>query len=770
MGIRKAVFSILALTTLLFGADKCILSGFVRSAASGEAIAGANVYIEGEPFGAAANIYGYYTITSVPSGGPHNLIISAIGYAPQKIQIICEGKPLRNDFELMLQAIKGKEIVVQAQRVGGMKDPYIGHMLIKSDLIRHAPVLAEPDLFRTLQMLPGITSISDFSSGLYIWGGTPSDNLILLDNIEVYNPTHLMGFFSTFIVDAVREANLVKGGYPAKWGGRLGSVLEVTNKDGNRKEFHGNAELSLLSGKVFLEGPIKNGSYVIAGRRTWIDAATALLERNDIMDENLPYYFYDLQGRFNRDLGNRDKLSFSFYCGDDVFAIEDDEDEAQSSDSMIYSENENDDFEYRWGNLTLSTQWTHIFSEKLFSHMVLAGSKFRTKLDSDADDMELNDRIGDLTLKGDMSYAYNEEHFLNFGGMVKWREVKNYFNVREFDDEGIATSTFEMNDYTGASLLAGYIQDEYSPNIQWKVQGGFRLEYATNGGYFTIGPRLSGQRLLDDKTTLRAAYGHYYQYIHLINPLEEIGIATFDSWVPCNDDLKPAVSDHFVLGMETDYLPVHISMNAYFKHMNRLIESRDEVIFNSDGDIDARFHIGTGWASGFDISIEGKIGQFAGWAGYALGFTMRKMPGKNGGEFYPPKYDRRHSFKLYTAYKPSDRVTLAASFNYGTGQPSTEPIDFEEEVLGGYKYYWPIWDDNAYHNGRLPDYHRLDLSLNWVAYTGNWKLIPYFQILNIYNRSNVLFREWDEPMYDKIEADDSCMLPFLPTFGIRAEF
>ena len=769
MRFKTLLIAILFLSAALFG-QKCIVSGFVTDASTGEAIAGANAYIEGEPFGAAANLYGYYTIAGLPNGGPWTLVVSAIGYSTAKRQIVCKGSPLRLDFELEPEIIKGKEIVIQAKRVGGMMDPYVGHSIVESELIRHAPGLAEPDLFRTLQMLPGVQSISDFSSGLYIWGGTPGDNLVLLDNIEVYNPTHLMGFFSTFIVDAVREANLIKGGYPAKWGGRLGSLLEVTNKDGNRKSFDGIAELSLLSGKAMVEGPVGKGSYLVAGRRTWIDMATKLLERNNLMDENLPYYFYDFQGRINQDLTDRDKLTFSFYAGDDIFAFEEDNGETSPDDTIYADDDQDDSFEYRWGNITLSTQWTHVFNERLFGHLVLAGSRFRTKLDSGGDDMKIEDRIGDITLKGDMTYSLNDANALDFGGMLKWREINNYFKITDYDYETDEEQVFTSDDYTGASLIAAYCEDEYQPNLLWKVQGGLRLEFATNGDYFRVGPRLSVQRRLDDLTTLRAAYGHYYQYIHLVNPLEEVGIAVFDSWIPCGDDLKPAMADHFVLGMDTDRLPMHLSANAYYKIMSNLIEPREEIIFGGVDDIRARFNIGTGWAAGFDLSMEGKVGRFAGWAGYGLGWVKRKMADVNNGEPYPPKYDRRHTLKLSLAYEPLERLTLSVAFNYGTGQPVTTPIGFEEEDYGSYRYFWPIWEDGAYHNGRLPDYHRLDFALNWVAHEGNWRFIPYLQILNVYNRENVLMRSWNEPMFGNTEPDDDHMLPFLPTFGVRAEF
>jgi len=321
--------------------ERCTISGYITDAADGEAIAGANVYLKGESYGAAANIHGFYTIPIVPKGGPYTLIVSAIGYKSIEKQIVCEGEPLRLDFELTEEAIRAEEVVIEAKRVGGMQDPYVGHTIVESHMLRTTPALVEPDLFRSLQLLPGVQSISDYSSGLYIWGDNPSANLVLLDNIEVYNPTHLFGFFSTFIVDAVREANLIKGGYPAKWGGRIGSVLDVTNKDGNRKKFEGMAELSLLSGMLLLEGPVAKGSYMVAGRRTWFDQATLMMLGEE---DYLPYYFYDIQGRINQDLSDRDKVTFSFYAGDDVFVIESDDEWAD----------EDDDFEYRWGNLTLS--------------------------------------------------------------------------------------------------------------------------------------------------------------------------------------------------------------------------------------------------------------------------------------------------------------------------------------------------------------------------------------------------------------------------------
>jgi len=758
--MKRILFILLLGIAVLALADcpGCIISGFVTDSTNGEAIAGANLHIEAEPYGAAANIHGYYTIPKIDRGGPYTLVISAIGYRTVKRQIVCScNEHHRLDFELVPEAIKQEEVIIEADRVGGMQDPLAGHSIIKSDMVVKFPGLVEPDLFRSLQLMPGIQSISDFSSGLYIWGGAPGDNLILLDNIEVYNPTHLMGIFSTFIVDAVREVNLVKGGYPAKWGGRVGSVLDITNKDGNRKDVHGIAELSLLSGKALVEGPMNKGSWMIAGRRTWIDLATKAMANSGILQEgeDLPYYLYDIQGKINRDISDKDKISFSFYGGDDVLAFDEEEDE---------------DFEYRWGNLTACARWTRIFSDKLFGHMIIAGSRFRTRLkdETDWDKMNLKDEIGDISLKGDFSYFYSDKHTFNMGGVIKWREFHNSFDYYEQDDFG-GDEEYHQDDYTGASLVALYFEEDYNPNFNWNIQAGIRAEYATNGGYFRVSPRLSFQRRLNESLTLRGAYGRYYQYIHLVNPLQESGIAVFDSWLPVDENLEPAMADHFVLGMETDYLPVDITTNLFFKKMDNVLEPRNDFAIHMDDGTRVRAYVGEGWASGGEITFEGRIGKFSGWTGYCLSWTKRKMEGFNDDKYYSPKYDRRHSAKIAFNYDVSPRLILTAAFNYGTGQPITEPVDFEEETPGGSDiYYWPIYGD--FHNGRMPDYARMDFGLEWVARKKKWELKPYFQIINILNRENVFMLEWDEPSINTTEPDEETMIPLIPTFGIRAEF
>ncbi len=764
-GVFFALFIILVFSAIAQNDGVYVVSGYITDAADGEAIAGANLKIKNESYGAAANLHGFFSIPRVPEG-IYTLVISAIGYESVEREIVCAGEPLRLDIELKQTALVGEEVVVEAQRVGGMDDPYVGHSIVEQDMILRSPGILEPDLFRTIQNMTGVLSISDYSSGLYIWGSTPSGNLVQLDNIVVYNPTHLFGFSSSFIADAIREVNLVKGGYPAKWGGRMGSVLDITNKDGNRKEFSGMAELSVLSGQLLLEGPVGKGSFMAAGRRTWIDMATqALLAEEDEM----PYHFYDFQSRINQDFSPRDKLTLSFYSGDDILAFEDEE-----------TTDDSDDFEYRWGNITTSLQWKHIFHDQLFGHVALAGSRFRARFNTGDGYYDRLNTIGDVTAKGDLTYFHSEKHTMNFGGVLKWREVRNKDEVLaeewDWEADSMVETTVRWDKITNASLIALYAEEEYKPNTLWKFQLGLRSEFAFNGNYFRVGPRLSAQRRIDHKSVLRMATGQYYQYVHLYNPAEEQGFAFLDFWIPVDENLKSGSAQHFVIGFDTDHLPVHVATNAYVKHMDHLLAGREQFILHLDDNIHTQFYEGSGWATGFDVTFEGDWGKFGGWLGYSLGWVQYTMgdsaDGINDGEPYPPKFDRRHSINMSIGYNISPRIDLTAVYNLGTGQPCTSLDHWELEYWheGGDSVYYPVYSDN-YHDDRLPFYNRFDLGMRWkIVDRESWDMYMFAQIINFFNSTNYLFRDPKEMVDGEIDYDDMKMFPWFPYLGFRAEF
>lgn len=768
IGVLILLFAIITVSALAQTEDNCVISGYITDAADGEAIAGANLKIENEPYGAAANLHGFYSIPRVPKG-IFTLSISAIGYETVRREIVCNGEPIRLDVELREAAIVGEEVVIEAQRVGGMDDPYVGHSIIEQDMILRSPGFLEADLFRTIQNMPGVLSISDYSSGLYIWGSTPSGNLVQLDNIVVYNPTHLFGFTSSFISDAIREVNLIKGGYPARWGGRMGGLLDITNKDGNRKHFDNMAELSVLSGQLLLEGPVGKGSFMAAGRRTWLDLATEAMVSGNMLEEELPYHFYDFQSRINQDFSPKDKLTLSFYSGDDILSFEDDENDDNS-----------DDFDYRWGNITTSLQWKHIFQDQLFGHMVLAGSRFRAHFNSGDGYYDRLNTVGDVTAKGDMTYFHSDEHTISFGGMLKWREVRNKDEVlaEEWDWEvdSFVETTVSWDKITNASLISLYGEEEYKPNELWKFQLGLRTEFAFNGNYFRIGPRLSAQRRIDDKSVLRMATGQYYQYIHLYNPAEEQGMAFLDFWIPIDENLKPGSAQHFVLGFDTDHLPVHVAANTYVKHMDHLLAGREEFILHLEDNIHTQFYEGSGWATGFDVTLEGDWGRFGGWAGYGLGWVQYTMgdstDGLNNGEPYPPSFDRRHNFNFSIGYNASPRLDLTAVYKFGTGQPYTEVDHWELEYWheGGDSVFYPVFGDN-YHDARMSYYNRFDIGMRWkMIDRQSWDMYMFAQVLNLFNHPNYLAYHPEKKVGDEVEYDYLRMFPRLPYIGFRAEF
>jgi outer membrane receptor protein involved in Fe transport len=375
---------------------------------------------------------------------------------------------------------------VTAEKEEGKLDIKPSQIAVYTPQLRAIPQVAEPDLFRSIQMLPGVATLSDFSAGLYIRGGSPDQNLILLDQIDVYNPNHLFGFFSTFNTDAIKSVELLKGGFPAMYGGRLSSVLNVYNKEGDRENFHGIARLSLLSASTTLEGPWQKGSWMVSGRRTYIDAAGKLA------DFDLPYYFYDAHAKINFDMKKRDQGSVSLYLGNDNLDLG-----SGGLDVLI-----------DWGNKTFSTQWTHLFSSKLFSHFVFAGSRFDsdTKVNFDDISFGISNEIADLSLKGSLTYSPSIRHAMEFGFEGK---------VLDFDLNYEIVGTKYPNSFTG-NYLGMYFQDNYSLSDLDVIQAGIRLDHYTDGSYSRVVPRLSLKHALSGRTSFTLTYGRCSQFLNLV--------------------------------------------------------------------------------------------------------------------------------------------------------------------------------------------------------------------------------------------------------------
>jgi len=741
-----------------FGAS---ISGFVTDASSGEPLPYADVYFDGEPFGASTNDNGFYLIEGVDEG-THKMIASYLGYSKWTEQVVVtKSQRLLHNIELEPAVEIGEEVIVEARREGGETDLLTGHLIVSQPQIKYMPQIFEADLFRTMHLLPGIVAKSDFSSALYIWGGTPAQNLVTIDGIEIYNANHLGGAISAFNVDALKEVNLIKGGFPAKWGGRIGSVLEIINREGDRNNIHGSSEISLLSTHGTLYGPfpkaLGSGAWMLSARRTYFDLITALMKSQELIEDDLPYHFTDFHTKVTKDLQKGDKFSLSFYHGADIFDFEEED------------EIDNDQIKFGWGNNTVSANYMHLFSPKHFGHFMLAYSQFHDEFktsESGHTDEMMEDVVRDFTARGILSTAY-PKHTLDFGLEIKYLSIMN-----KIQDMGYSEPLWNWDNQTVIFTLYG--QDQWNPNPLWRIEYGLRNELSTEGPYFRTSPRASLMRRIDDKTRLKLSVGLYYQYFQSVPKFEEFGLSLFDTWVLSQEDLPPSWATHFVLRGETEkFKDIPISLDIYYKQMGNLYKHK--AFYTPSGRFADLFDTGDGWAIGADILARLNSKQWSGWISYSFGLTVNTFDGIDNGEPFYPKHDRRHGVSVFIARDLGSGWTWTTTWSLSSGMPYTEalgsfyaPEPYQEDLSSGWWYEYEYY--GGFHNMRVPTYHRLDLAIA-KRYNLDWIDIEwFFQLYNAYYQKNVYTYFYDIDEYGNLEKEPMHMLPIIPTFGVRGWF
>ncbi len=599
---------------------------------------------------------------------------------------------------------------------------------------------------------------SELSSGLYIRGGSPDQNLVLLDDVIVYNPTHLAGFLSSFNSDALRDVKLIKGAFPAEYGGRLSSVIDLTMKEGTKEKLSGAGAISLISSKLTLEGPInENSSFMVSGRRMYLDLIQALATSSD---EEMPeYYFYDLNAKVNYKISEKDRLFASGYFARDVFGFDDNY----------------EDFEIFWGNRTGNLRWMHIFNPKLFSNfsLIYTNYEFQTNL-SDRGDSENNynslSQIADIMLRGNIEYFLNNNHTIKAGAEITNHnfEVRASMNFSEADFDFVNTGNLNTLD------MAFYVQDEWKIG-KFRNNFGARAYYFQEGDYFDIEPRLSSVYKYNDNLSFKASFDIAHQYVHLVTR-NDINLPT-DLWFPSTAEIKPQKSMQGVIGIEKTFLNGEylLSVEGYYKNMENLIEFKDDATFNFGMPTTEQFTFGTGRAYGMEVFFNRRIGNLTGWVGYTLAWTDRKFPELNDGKRFSPRYDRRHDISIAATYNISDGWEVGAAWVFGTGQAFTVPdgsyyMTDATDFVSRQKYHYS--DRNGF---RLPPYHRLDLNLMRKF---DWFGLPFefsINIYNLYNRKNPFTWYIGEDVnsqtgdYEK-NVTQVTLFPIIPTFGLRFEF
>ena len=749
----RAIASIPALWLLAAGAARAAtLSGFVTDADNGEALPLAAVVVEGVRLGASSNSSGYYAVKQVPAG-EHVVSVSHVGYRTLRDTLRFEaGQDLRRDWSLTWQPIREEAVVVEVEREEEQEQATQSSFIaLQVEPLQQMPAVGEADLLRSLQLLPGIQSASDLSSGLYVRGGGPDQTAILLDHIPLYNPSHLFGFFSTFNPDAIKDVQLYKGAYPAKYGRTLGAVLDVANREGNRQRFSGRGGISLISSRLLAEGPVEGGSWMAAGRRTYLEPVLGVVRAFDV-DIPVGYYFYDFNGKINQRRGD-DTFTLSTYWGqDDLRADLFGEPDEGEEESFV---------DLRWGNRAVTARWTRVFSPDLFGHFMAAGSYYRSVLDFSVFNTPFTvvNSIRDLSLKGDLDYFVHRDHTLTLGFLAT---LFRFRFSQSFNNE-------EQDDLRQDSRLASaYVQDEWQADPVTRLRLGGRASWFSEGDRLHFSPRLSLSRALTEKVRVKAAGGMYRQYLQLITTETFTG---GDIWVPLDDSVEPGRSWQGVAGAEWNPSRTwQFTVEGYYTDLANLVVLDNAVAADNEaGDSDDIFVSGgAGWARGVELFLQRRSGPLTGWVGYTLGWTRRTFPELNQGRAFPPKYDRRHDLSFVVSYR-AGKWRLGSNLVYATGQaftPASARYSLREPTTGVVEdYVLPSRRNSA----RLLPYHRLDASATRDLTLWGLESELYLQIFNLYSRRN----EWFV-LYETEEAETKAQvvpqLPIVPTLGLNFEF
>lgn len=742
------------------------VSGYVRETGSREPLIGANVYTPGASIGTTTNAYGFYSL-SLSAHDSLPIVVSLVGYTSFSSTVSLRGSTILNVLLSPGQALSQVEIKAGRTTSKVSESARMSQIEIPISQLKKVPAfLGEKDVLKVLQLMPGVQKGSEGQTGMYVRGGGPDQNLIILDDAVVYNANHLFGFFSVFNGDALKSAELTKGGFPARYGGRLSSVIELNMKDGNREKLHGEGGIGLIASRLVLEGPLtrnKKGSFLVSGRRTYLDLLTApLVAIRTNNQTKVGYYFYDLNAKINYDLGASNKLYLSGFTGRDRFNTND--------------RTERTNIGLNWGNATGTLRWNHLFNQKLFSNLSVIASSYTLRISSDQksllNDADLfylryNSAIRDISLKYDLEYYPAPQHALRMGVQTTYHHFTPSAVVLK---NSMATPVEQAADDVDALESGAYLEDTWRPSHRWHVNGGLRLSHFLHkkAVYQAIGPirfepRLSAAYTLKPDLSVKASYALMNQYVHLLSNTG-VGLPT-DLWVPSTDRINPQQSRQVAVGLAQDFARpgLTLTLEGYYKTMNNIINYKEGASFLllDDPATGARVRwednvtAGRGWSYGAELLLQKKTGRFSGWIGYTLSWTKWQFADLNGGRWYYPRYDRRHDFSLVGICELSKRVTMSGTWVYGTGNALTVPLGQYNTYQpgGGFPYdatgnlfrelFQPnrsVEDYGTQKNSfRAEAYHRFDIGIQLHKQKKHHERTWEFSLYNAYNRRNPFF-------------------------------
>ena len=757
------LLAFIVLLSQLNFAQTATLSGHIKDKNNGEELIGATCYFTDIKKGITSNEYGYYSIT-VPAGN-YNISFSYIGYETQNLNIDLSKNTV---FDISLDE-KSKQLddvtVIGIRKDRNIESTDMSMEKLPVKLVKKLPsFMGEVDILKTITLLPGIQSGGEGSSGLYVRGGGPDENLLLLDEAPVYNASHLLGFFSVFNSDAIKDIQVYKGGIPAEYGGKASSVIDIRMKDGNSQHLSGQAGIGNISSRLTLEGPIikDKWSFIVSGRRTYADVAGKMIGIDELKNNQL--YFYDLNLKTNIEFSHKNRVYISAYTGDDYFKL----------GEALYM---------RWGNITGTARWNHIFNGKLFSNTSLIFSKYDYSLGvpgNSADQFDWNSRIEDYNFKQDFTWFLSTNNKIDFGLNI----IKHHFEPGNIEtNEGSFFEPIKLTNYNAISS-SGYISNEQKLGALLTLKYGLRIsifqqigvgkvrEYENPASpendeivhettyksgekigspFINFEPRISAKITVSETSSIKTSYNRMAQNLHLISNTNSP--TPLDIWLPSNKYIKPLLVNQVAAGYFRNFYnnAYETSVEVYYKDMQNVLDYKDGAELFLNEDLETELLTGTGYSFGLELMIKKQQGEFTGWASYTLAKSMREIPGINNGNPYPSTYDRTHDLSLVLNYDFNKKFSLSASWVFSTGNPVTYPVA-KYNVQGNTLFYYS--DRNS---SRIPDYHRLDLSFNYNFRKNEKQKIKQalnVSLYNVYARRNaysIYFRP-NEDNPDTVEA------------------
>ncbi|MBP7306344.1 MAG: TonB-dependent receptor [Saprospiraceae bacterium] len=723
-------FLLLFCTNLLLAQQKFTISGTIKDKKNGETLIGVTVFpLEISGVGASCNEYGFYSLT-LPEGKYH-IVYSSIGYKSDTTLIDLKAN-IKSDRFMVDNSMALKEVVITAdKKVDNVKQTKIGVEKIDMQEIAKLPVIfGEKDILKTIQLLPGVKSAGEGNAGFFVRGGSADQNLILLDEAPVYSASHLLGFFSTFNSDALKDVTIIKGNSPAQYGGRLSSVLDVKMKEGNNQKYNVSGGLGLIASRLSVEGPIvkDKGSFIISGRRTYADFFLKLTD--EYKDNSL--YFYDFNAKANYKINDKNRIFLSGYFGRDVLGFS--------------------GFGIDWGNQTGTLRWNSIINPKIFSNtsIIFSDYSYKGSITSGESTLSIKSEIKDWTLKEEFQYYPNSKNTIRFGfqsiyhNLIPKRFNGNGLNEAQknaryaWDNAGFVNNTMEISksftlDYglrfSAYSILGGDTYNIYDQGVLIKSVVLSSSEIGET--YYNFEPRLQFNLLLNQNSSIKGGYARNTQHMHLLS--NSTGSSPTDQWIGNSYNIKPEISDQLSLGYFRNLkgTKYQFSVESYFKNLKNQVDYKNGADINSAQDIESELLYGKGMAYGVEFLLKRTEGKFTGWIGYTLSKTERQINGINEGKWYNAPQDRTHDLSIVGMYDLSERWSLSALFVYSTGNSVTFPSG-KYEMGGSTVFYYT--ERNGY---RMPSYHRLDFGATYTKphkknFVSSWN----FSLYNVYGREN----------------------------------